>query len=212
MIGSVRLLVVADDPIVRRGLHEIVRERPGWVVAADVNSVEAMIDCLRSHPIDVAVLDVPLRERSGLDVVAGLRGEFPFLPLVVLSPYPESQYAMPFLRAGANAFLRRNTEPAEILSAIAGVSGGGRYVTPAVADEVARSLEKREVKQPHERLSAREFEVFRLLALGRSPTEIAAMLNLSPKTVSTYRARILDKSGFRSNADIVGYAIRNKLV
>ncbi len=212
MMTSVRLLVAGDDPIVRKGLREIVRARPEWAVAGEAASADELAGCLRNEPFDVVVLDVPLGSSSGLDVVTRIRAEFPAVSLIVLSTYPESQYAIPFLRAGANAFLRRNTEPAEILSAIAGVAGGRRYVTPAVAEEVARSLEKDGVKQPHERLSAREFEVFRLLSLGRSPTEIAGMLNLSVKTVSTYRARILEKAGFSSNADIVGYAIRNKLI
>lgn len=205
-------MVVGDDPIVRKGFHEIVRARPDWLVAAEAASIEETLECLRSEPFDAAVLDVPLGASSGFDVVERIRADYPALPLIVLSTYPESHYAMAFLRAGANAFLPRKLEPAEILAAIATVLGGGRYVTAALATEVARSVDGGALKLPHERLSAREFEVFRLLATGKSPTEIAAMLNLSVKTVSTYRTRILEKTGFRSNADIVGYAIRNKLI
>lgn len=207
-----RLLVVGDDPIVRKGLREIVRARPDWLVAAEAASIEETTDYLRSEPFDVAVLDVPLGASSGFDLVTRLRTDFPALPLVVISTYPESHYAMAFLRAGANAFLPRKMGPAEILAALAAVIGGGRYVTAALAAEVARSVDGGGLKPPHERLSTREFEVFRLLATGNSPTEIASMLNLSVKTVSTYRMRILEKTGFQSNADIVGYAIRNKLI
>jgi DNA-binding NarL/FixJ family response regulator len=208
----VRLLVAGNDPIVRKGFREIVRARPDWLVAAETASIDETLRCLRSAPFDVAILDVPLGASSGFDLVELLRAEFPALPLVVISTYPESHYAMAFLRAGANAFLRRDMEPAEILAAIATVIGGGRYVTAALAAEVARSVDGGGLKLPHERLSVREFEVFRLLATGKSPTEIARMLNLSVKTVSTYRTRILEKTGFQSNADIVGYAIRSKLI
>ncbi len=207
-----RLLVAGDDPIVRKGFHEIVRERADWVVAAEASNIDAAIDCLRRETFDVIILDVPLGENSGLDLVARIRDEFPALPIVVISTYPESHYAMPFLRAGANAFLRRNLETAEILRAITAVAGGSRYVTAALAAEVARSMDRGAVKQPHERLSAREFEVFRMLAVGKTPTEIGRTLHLSVKTVSTYRTRILEKTGFRTNADLVGYAIRNKLI
>ena len=212
IIPGVRLLVAGDDPIVRKGFHEIVRARPDWLVAAEAAGVDQMLNCLRREPFDVMVLDVPFGQSSGLDLIARIRTEFPALPLVILSAYPESHYAMAFLRAGANAFLPRNTEAADILQAISAVAGGGRYVTATLAAEVARSVDRGGPREPHERLSAREFEVFRLLALGRSPTEISGMLNLSVKTVSTYRARILEKTGFESNADIVGYAIRNKLI
>jgi two-component system, NarL family, invasion response regulator UvrY len=209
---GVKLAVAAHDPVVRKGFREIARARPDWTVAAEVGKAAELLELLRSEPIDLVVLDVPLGEYSGLELIRTIRAEFPQLPVVIVSAYPEAQYAIPFLRAGANAFLRRNVEPAEILTAIASVAGGERYVTSAVAAEVARNLEGGAVREPHEHLSAREFEVFRMLALGMSPTEIGKMLNLSIKTISTYRARILEKTRLRSNADIVGYAIRNNLV
>ena len=207
-----KLLVAGDDPIVRKGFHEIVRARPDWVVVAEATSILEMMDYFRREPFDVAVLDIPFDQSSGLDLIARIRREFATLPVAILSAYPESHYAMAFLRAGANAFLPRTTQTSEILNAISAIAGGGRYVTAALAAEVARSAGKGGAKQPDERLSARELEVFRFLAVGKSPTEIAGMLHLSVKTVSTYRARILEKTGFRSNADIVSYAIRNKLV
>jgi two-component system, NarL family, invasion response regulator UvrY len=212
IILIVKLLVGGHDPIVRKGFHEIVRARPEWVVAGEAATMEELTACLRSERFDVAILDVPFGETSGLDAVARIRGEFPALPLVVISTYPESHYALAFMRAGVNAFLPRNMEPDEILNALAAVAEGGRYVSAGLAGELARGLGRHGAERPHERLSAREFEVFRLLSLGKSPTEIAGMLHLSVKTVSTYRSRILDKTGFRSNADMVGYAIRNKLI
>ena len=209
---QVKLAVAAHDPIVRKGFREIVRARPDWDVVAEAGKAAELLELLRSLPVDTVVLDVPLGEHSGLELVRSIRAEFSALPLVIVSAYPEAQYAIPFLRAGANAFLRRSVEPAEIVKAIAAVAGGERYVTPAIAAEVARNLAGGVVREPHELLSGREFEVFRLLAAGTSPTEIAKMLNLSIKTVSTYRARILEKTRLRSNADIVGYAIRNNLI
>jgi DNA-binding NarL/FixJ family response regulator len=208
----VKLLVAGSDAIVRKGFREIFRVQPDWLVAAEASNDDEVLDHLRREPFDVAILDVPLGERSGLDLIGPIREEFPALPLVVISAYPESHYALAFLRAGANAFLPRNVEPAEVLAAIGAVAGGGKYVTSALASELARGVERGGVSEPHERLSAREFEVFRLIAKGDSATAIARRLNLSVKTISTYRSRILEKTGFRSNADIVSYAIRNKLI
>jgi DNA-binding NarL/FixJ family response regulator len=208
----VQLLVGGDDPIVRKGFHEIVRSRPGWIVSAEAGKPAELFEMLQREDFDVVILDVPFGESSGVDLVERIRSEWGSTPMIVVSAYPESHYAMTFLRAGVNAFLPRSSDPAEILDAIAAVAQGNRYITTALATEMARDVDRGSAKQPHERLSAREFEVFRLLAVGRTPTEIAALLHLSVKTVSTYRARILEKTGFRSNADIVGYAIRNRLV
>lgn len=207
-----KLLVAADDSIVRKGFHEIVRSRREWSVAGEAATPAELFEMLRTAAFDVVVLDVPFGDGSGVDLVSRLRGARPQTPVIVVSAYPESHYAMAFLRAGVSAFLRRNSDPAEILNAMAAVARGRTYISTELAAEMAHIPDRGRGRPPHERLSTREFEVFRMLAIGRSPTEIAGALNVSVKTVSTYRARILEKTGFRSNADIVGYAIRNKLL
>ena len=198
----VRLLVASNDPIVRKGFHEIVRERTGWSVRSEAGGVPELLERLRENSTDGVVVDLPLGDRPGTDVLAEVRQTAPQIPLIVLAAYAIEHYATAFLEAGANAFVRRNAEPREILDAIAAATNGGRYKQAAVERP----------PRPHELLSGRELEVFRHLAAGLKPTEIAALLRLSIKTVSTYRARILQKTGFRSNADIVGYAIRTRLV
>ena len=205
-------IIVADDhAIVRRGFQHIVATRPGWVVAGEASNGDELLRALRQQTFDVLVLDVTLGDRSALELLTHIRSEFSALPVLILSVHPEEQYAMRCLRAGASGYVQKDSGPEEILDAISRVASGAKYITPQLAahlaDEVLRGGER-----PHERLSGREFEVFRLIALGRTGTEIADTLHLSVKTVSTYRTRILEKTGFRSNADIITYAIRNSLV
>jgi DNA-binding NarL/FixJ family response regulator len=205
-------IIVADDhAIVRKGFHQIVSTRPGWQVTAEAASGDELLALLRRGSFDLLVLDVSLGERSGIDLLERVHAEFPSLPVLMLSVMPEEQYAVRCLRAGANGYVQKDCEPEEILDAMARVANGGKYITPRLAAHLADEM-VRGNDQPHEKLSTREFEVFRLIARGRTPTEIAEMLHLSVKTVSTYRTRILEKTGFRSNADIIAYAIRNSLV
>ncbi|HEV7238130.1 MAG TPA: response regulator transcription factor [Thermoanaerobaculia bacterium] len=205
-------LIVADDhAIVRKGFHQIAAMRAGWRVAAEAANAEELLAALRREHFDVLVLDVTLAERSGLELLAQIRRERFTLPVLMMSTHPEAQYAVRSLRAGANGYIQKCGSAEEILDAIAAVASGARYITPRLnellTEEVTRGREL-----PHERLSSRELEVFRLIAIGRKPTEIAESLNLSVKTVSTYRTRIMEKTGFKTNADIIGYAIRSSLV
>lgn len=207
-----KLLVAGADAIVRKGFCELVRARDGWAVSSEARDGHELSAAIRRNGADVLVLELPFDDGNDVELIARVRGEAPKLPLLVLAAYPEEHYGLAFLRAGANGFIRRSAEPEEILDAVDTVARGRSYMSPALSRTIARGAVRGEAKQPHERLSGRELEVFRLLALGRTPTQIAAMLGLSVKTVSTYRTRILDKTGFRSNADMVGYAIRNRLV
>jgi two-component system invasion response regulator UvrY len=205
-------IIVADDhAIVRKGFQQITAMRPGWHVAAEASSGEELLDAVRRERFDVLVLDVSLGDRSGIELLSRIRSELIPIPVLMLSMHPEEQYAVRCLRAGANGYIQKDSAPEEILCAIATVSSGGKYITPRLAgllaDEMVHGGER-----PHERLSAREFEVFRLIALGRTPTDIAQTLHLSVKTVSTYRTRIMEKTGFQTNADIIAYAIRNSVV
>ncbi|HET7435106.1 MAG TPA: response regulator transcription factor [Thermoanaerobaculia bacterium] len=208
-----KILVADDHLIVRRGFQYIVAGRPDWSVAGEAADADGLFETLRRSHFDVLVLDLSLGARNALEFLGQLRAEFPLLPILILASDGEEPYAMRALRAGAHGFIQKDSSAQEFLMAIDRVGNGGRYISPAVtellADEVARGSM---ALQPHDRLSSREFEVFRSIAHGHSLTDIAGRLNLSVKTVSTYRSRILMKTGFRSNADIIAYAIRNQLV
>lgn len=206
------ILVADDHSVVRRGLQQIIAMRPGWKVVEEVSSADDVLPVLRREHIDVLILDVSLGGRSGIDLLAQIRAELPSLPVLMFSMHAEEQYAIRCLRAGASGYIQKDRSPEELIEAIERVASGHTYVSDAVTEQLATELIRRPVGQPHERLSTREFEVFRLIASGRSATEIAEALHLSVKTVSTYRSRILEKTGFRTNADIIAYAIRSGLI
>lgn len=204
-------LVVADDhAIVRKGFQQLAGTRRDWQLSEAANADELFALLAREH-FDILVLDVTLGSRSGIDVLEQVRAQRPSLPVLMLSMHPEEQYAVRCLRAGANGYIQKDSETEEIVQAIERVAGGGKFITPTLALRLADELMRGNAR-PHEALSTREFEVFRLIASGQTATEIAQTLNLSVKTISTYRTRILEKTGFRSNADIIAYAIRNSLV
>ena len=206
-------IVIADDhSVVRRGLQQIIAAQPGWRVTAEVASADEVLPALRNVHADVLVLDVALGGRSGIDVLGHIRAEFPSLPVLFLSMHDEEQYALPSLRAGAAGYIQKDSSPEDLVEALRRVGSGHKYISDAVAEQLALELMGGRSAPPHERLAPRELEVFRLLASGTTVGEIAAMLNLSVKTVSTYRTRILEKTGFRTNADIVAYAVRAGLV
>ena len=206
------ILIADDHHIVRHGLQHIIATQPGWRVTAEASSADEVLPALRRGDIDVVILDITLGGRSGIDLLGSIRSEFPTLPVLMLSMHDEEQYALRCLRAGASGYVQKESSTAELITAIQRVATGHTYVSSAVAEHLASELRHGSADLPHERLSTREFEVFRLIATGKSISEIADALNLSANTVSTYRSRVLVKTGFRSNADIVGYAIRNGLV
>lgn len=206
-------IVIADDhSIVRHGLLQIIASQPHWKVTAEVASADDVLPALRQVPADVLVLDVSLGGRSGIDVLVHVRAEFPSLPVLILSMHDESLYAVRCLRAGASGYIEKNSTADELVRAIERVASGHSYVSDVVADQLASRIAQGSTGQPHERLTAREFEVMRLLASGKTVTEVAVTLHLSVKTVSTYRTRIMDKTGFHSNAELMTYAIRTGLV
>jgi DNA-binding NarL/FixJ family response regulator len=208
-----RVLIADDHSIVRRGLQQIIATRPDWRVVAEASTPEDVLAELRRGPVDVLVLDVSLGAgRSGIDLLGQIRQEFPAVPILMLSMHPEEQYAIRCLRAGASGYIQKDSSPDQLIQAIERVAGGHTSISEAIADRLATDLRRGPPGQPHERLSTREFEVFRLIATGKTVTEIAEALHLSVKTVSTYRSRILDKTGFRSNAELIVYAIHNRLV
>ena len=173
---------------------------------------QQVLDLVRSHHWDVVILDLGLPGRGGLEVLKDLHGEWPKLPVLMLSMQPEEQYAIRALRAGAAGYLTKEAAPVKLLEAIRKVTTGGRYVSPAVAEQMAAGMGDDAAISLHERLSDREYEILRLIGSGKTVGAIAEQLSLSVKTVSSYRARILEKMGMTNNAELMQYAIRNKLV
>ncbi len=204
-----RLIIADDQPIVRKGFQQIVSAAHG--VPAEAATADELLAALRAQKFDALVLAITLGETSAIPLVGQIRSEFPNLAILMLSMHAEERYAVRCLCAGAHGYLEKNSTPEQILGAIDAVSNGNRYIMPRVAALLAEEVARR-AENPHGGLSPRELEVFRLIALGRTPTEIGEMLHLSVKTVSTYRSRILEKTGFRTNADIIAYAVRNALV
>jgi DNA-binding NarL/FixJ family response regulator len=201
-----RIAIADDHAIVRKGLRQIIADAPDLTVVGEAGSADELLTLVRSCPIDLVVLDLGLGMRSGIDVVKHLRSEFPRLRVLVLSMHREDLFAERALRAGASGYVQKDDAPEELLAAIVRVASGGTYVSAKVAEKLAEGMTRgRAPVMPHERLSDREFEVFRLLGRGMSITEIAQALNLSVKTVSTHRTRIMEKTGLQTNADIVAY-------
>ncbi|HEX4843498.1 MAG TPA: response regulator transcription factor [Limnobacter sp.] len=200
------VLVVDDHMIIRRGLVQILGEIDQcWYVAEASDGVGALRQ-LRDKPFDVMLLDVALGERDGFDVLKSVRSEFPKLGVVMLSVYPESQFALRAIRSGANAYLNKGCSPTELGQAIGLAAKGQVYVTPTTAGLLATGLRQPGQEAPHERLSNREMQVLRLLAQGETVQHIAQTLSLSANTVSTYRARLFEKLELKNLVDLVNYA------
>ena len=207
-----RIMLVDDHQIVRAGLRQIFAECTDIVVEAEAASGTEALELLRTKNIDGVLLDLSLPDRSGIDVLRRMRGERSDLPILILSMHAEEQYAMNVLKAGANGYIAKSSPPAEILKAIRTVLTGKKYVSAALAQQLAAAFTGNDHGAPHEKLSTREFEVFCKLSAGRSVSDIAAELFLSVKTVSTHRARILEKMNLKTNADLTYYAIKNELI
>jgi DNA-binding NarL/FixJ family response regulator len=209
---GLRVLIVDDHPIVRSGLREILAADAEVTEVIEADPPQQVLELARTSGCDVVVLDLGLPGRGGLDVLKELRRDHPKLPVLILSMQPEEQYAVRALRAGAAGYVTKDTAPAKLVEAIHKVTAGGRYITPTVADQLAASLNVDATRPVQELLSDREYEVLRLIGSGKTVGDIAEQLSLSVKTVSSYRARILEKMGMSNNAELMHYAITNKIV
>ncbi|HEV8577951.1 MAG TPA: response regulator transcription factor [Thermoanaerobaculia bacterium] len=207
-----RILLVDDHTVVRQGLKQILGETAEALDFGDAANGAEALQQARSGEWDLVVLDMSLPDRSGLDVLKELRQIRPRLPVLVLSMHPEEQLAVRALRAGAAGYVTKRTAAADIATAVNRVLAGGRYVSPALAERLAAELRAGDGKAPHETLSDREYQVFRLLAAGHTVKHIGGQLRLSPQTVSTHRSRILEKMGLSTNAELTQYAIQNRLL
>lgn len=208
----IRILIVDDHPVVRHGLKQILAQEPDMAEAAEARSATEMVERMGEEDWDVIVLDISLPDRSGLEALKDLKAMRPDLPVLILSMHPEDQYAVRVLKAGAAGYVTKDSATEELVKAVRKVIGGGKYVSPTMAERLAASVRTGHERLPHELLSDREFEVMRSIAAGKRMGEIADGLSLSIKTVSTYRARLLEKMGMKSNAELTAYAVKNGLV
>jgi len=213
-MSAVRVMIVDDHRIVREGLRQVLADYEGIVVVADAAHGGEAMQWLRASrdAVDVVLLDIAMPGRDGLEVLAQLRAEFAGLPVLMLSTYPDNQFAVRCIRAGAAGYLNKSADPDDIVAGLRKAAVGGRYLTPSVADLLANAVSEVAGHAPHESLSQRENQVFRLLAQGQSVGQIASALNLSSNTVSTYRARILEKTGVRNDVELALYAVRQQVV
>lgn len=207
-----RILIVDDHMIIRRGLIQILAEHPRIEHIAQAADGPAALQTLRAAHFDVVLLDIALGERDGLDVLKSMRSEFPALGVIMLSVYPETQFGVRSIKSGANAYLNKGSSPEVLFDAIFKVASGGIYITPAIAELLAKSVRQDHARTPHEALSNREFQVLQLLVNGHTVSEIAQQLSLSVNTISTYRSRICEKLGVRSLVELLTYATCHQLL
>lgn len=207
----IRVIIVDDHEIVRKGLIQIMAEVPDIEVRGEAGDAHEALALVRAGCCDVALIDLTMPGKSGLELLQELKREFPRLPVLVLSMHSEDEYAVRVIKAGAAGFLTKRSAPKELIGAIRKVYQGGRYISTPVAEALASSIQTGGEGAPHEKLSDREFQVMMKIASGRSLREIAEELSLSEKTIGTYRTRVLEKMGMKKNVELVRYALLNNL-
>ncbi|MBA3771594.1 MAG: response regulator transcription factor [Ramlibacter sp.] len=208
----VKVAIVDDHAIVRAGLKQFLSEMVDLRVVGEASSGREAIDLVRTTEMDVIIMDLSMPGQSGIDALAMIRAKAPDVGILILSGYPEEQYAVNLIRQGASGYLNKECEPMEIVNAIRTIALGRRYISPSVAELIAQQLNRKEGSAAHDLLSEREFQVFLKLAKGETAGDIASALSLSVKTVSTYRTRLMEKMGLTSNSDLTYYALKNKLI
>lgn len=208
----IKILIADDHSIVRRGLRDILLEEFPDANITGVNDGNELMREARSSSWNIIISDLSMPGKSGLEVLKQLKVEFPKTPVLILSMHPEDQYAIRALRAGASGYLTKESASDELVNAVRKILEGRKYITHSVAEKLAENLDNDSSKALHERLSDREFDILKMIASGITVSEIADKLSLSVATVSTYRARILEKTKMKSNAELTHYAINNKLV
>lgn len=208
----IRILIADDHATVRHGLMLILEQNPEIKVVAECANGTDTLNWLGKNGCDVALIDIAMPGMNGIDLLKHLRREKPKLPVLILSSYPEDQYAVRLIKAGAAGYLNKECAPEEVVSAVLSVMGGKRHISPAVVEMLANELSMPEGKLPHETLSNREYQIFLQIASAKSVAEIAGALQLSSKTISTYRSRILEKMHLQNNAELMRYAVKKNLI
>ena len=209
-LNEIRILIADDHVLIREGLKKILKNAPDLIVASEAQNAQEVLDSVRKTRVDVVVLDISLPGRSGLEVLKDLKQEYPSLPVLILSMHPEDRFATRSLKAGAAGYLTKECAAEDLIVAIRRVVGGRKYVSDSLSEKLAWQLE---TDAPlHEALSNREYQVLCLIASGKKAKEIAEDLALSVNTINTYRARILEKMKMTKDAELIRYALQNRLV
>lgn len=211
MKKPIRVLIADDHAIVRQGLRQILSDTPDLTVSGEAENGVQAVQMVRAGDWDVVLMDVSMPDRNGIDALKLIKKEFPRLPVLILSMYPEEQYAIRALKAGAAGYLTKQSAPELLVTAIRQVASGKKYVSPSLAEELANAIGDDSERPPHEKLSDREYQTLCMIASGKTPAEIAEALNLSVKTVSVYRARLLEKMNLRNNAELTHYGLKHGL-
>lgn len=208
----IKVLIADDHALIREGLKQIVADTTDIVVAGEAKSGQEVLELICEDEWGAILLDIAMPGRDGIDILKQIKTEKPDLPVLILSMYPEEQYAVRALKAGAAGYLTKGSAPDELIAAIRKICAGGKYVSSSLAEKLAFGLQIDMDKPPHETLSDREFQVMCMIASGKTVKMVAEELSLSMKTISTYRTRILEKMGMKTNAELTYYAIKNHLV
>ena len=207
----IRVLIADDHALLRRGVREILEEAGMNIIVSEASSAAEALKAVLHQAYDIALLDIAFPDGNGLDVLNEMHSQRPQMRILLLSMYPEAHYAQRALHLGASGYLAKNSAPDELMLAIQKVMDGGKYITPALAEQLAQEISRDFQRPAHERLSDREFRVLIALGAGKSISQIATELSLSPKTVSTYRSRLLEKLKLKTTADIIRYVLENQL-
>jgi two-component system invasion response regulator UvrY len=208
----IHVLIADDHAIVRQGLKQILAETEDMVVQGEAETGVDAVRLAREGEWDVVLLDISLPDKNGIEVLKQLKREHPKLPVLILSTHPEDQYGLRALKDGASGYLSKQSAPVQLVTAIRQVASGRKYVSPELTQQLANAVGRDLERPPHDSLSDREYETLRLIASGKTLTDIANELSLSVKTVSVYRARLLEKMQLKNNAELTHYAMKNKLV
>jgi len=206
------ILIADDHTIVRKGLKQILSEGMKNVEFSESSNASETLSRVTSKKINILILDLSMPGRSGLDLLKDVKAQAPKLPILVLSMYPEDQYALRVIKAGAMGYMTKDSAPELLVNAVTKILNGGKYISAALSDQLLTLIQEPKKGEAHEQLSDREFQVLQLIASGKTVSEVANVLSLSVKTVSTYRTRILEKLHFATNADLTRYAMQHKIV
>jgi two-component system invasion response regulator UvrY len=204
---TIRIIIADDHPILRAGMVSVLNASSDLRVVAEAGNGAEVLRAMRDHAFDVLLLDVSMPGKSGLDLMRQIRKDNPRLPILIVSSFPEDQYALRSIRAGASGYITKMSAPGELVSAVRTVANGRKYITPAIAEMLAEAVERPDNATPHESLSDREFQTMKMIAAGHSLTEIAEVLCISVKTVSVYRSRVLEKMRMKSNVELTRYVV-----
>jgi two-component system, NarL family, invasion response regulator UvrY len=210
--AMIKVLIADDHAVVREGVRQILSDTPDITVVAEARDGHEVVEKVRAEPLDIVVLDITMPGKSGIEALADIKRERPNLPVLILSVHSEEQYGPRILKAGASGYLPKDSAPDQLVQAIRKAVVGGKYISTLLAEKLASELGSDGARPLHEALSDREYQVLCMIGRGKTIKEIAEILTLSDKTISTYRARILEKMNMKNNGELTHYAIRQGLV